>query len=85
MLALSADGSSRPVGRLVQGVRYAATAVVGHTAYVFGGEVNGRELDDVQALDLRTGRTRVVAHTPCRSATPWPRRSATRSCWSEAG
>lgn len=64
VLALSADGSSRPVGSLVQGVRYAATAVVGHTAYVFGGEVLGRELGDVQALDLRTGRARVVAHLP---------------------
>ena len=64
VLALSADGSSRPVGSLEQGVRYAATAVLGHTAYVFGGEVLGRELGDVQALDLSTGRTRVVARLP---------------------
>ena len=55
MLALAADGSSRPVGSLAQGVRYAATAVLGHTAYVFGGEVLGRELGDVQALDLLDG------------------------------
>ena len=31
--------------------------VSGHTAYVFGGEVLGRELDTVQAVDLATGRT----------------------------
>jgi N-acetylneuraminic acid mutarotase len=62
VLAVSADGSSHAVGRLVQGVRYAATAAVGHTAYVFGGEVLGHELGDVQALDLRTGRARVVSH-----------------------
>jgi N-acetylneuraminic acid mutarotase len=54
----------QPHGRLAQGVRYAATAVLGHTAYVFGGEVSGRELDAVQAVDLDTGRTRVVARLP---------------------
>lgn len=64
ILALNADGSSRPAGRLTQGVRYAATAVSGHTAYVFGGEVLDQELSDVQAVDLRTGRTRVVARLP---------------------
>lgn len=64
LLSLSADGVSRPAGRLVQGVRYAATAVAGHTAYVFGGEVNDAELSTVQAVDLRTGHTRLVAHLP---------------------
>lgn len=64
ILGLAADGSSRPVGSLAQGVRYAATARAGHTAYVFGGEVLGRELDAVQAVDLRTGRTSVVARLP---------------------
>jgi hypothetical protein len=53
-----------PVGRLVRGVRYAATAVAGGTAYVFGGEVLGHELDAVQAVDLRTGRSRPVARLP---------------------
>ena len=52
ILALAGNGSSRPFGHLVHGVRYAATAVSGHTAYVFGGEVLGRELDTVQAVDL---------------------------------
>jgi N-acetylneuraminic acid mutarotase len=64
ILSLTADGSSRPVGHLVRGVRYAATARIGHTAYVFGGEVLGSELDTVQAVDLNTGRTRVVARLP---------------------
>jgi hypothetical protein len=64
VLTVHSDGSVRPEGRLVQGVRYATTAVAGHTAYVFGGEVSGRELGAVQAVDLRTGRTRVVAHLP---------------------
>jgi N-acetylneuraminic acid mutarotase len=64
ILSLGADGSSRPVGHLVRGVRYAASARIGHTAYVFGGEVLGSELDTVQAVDLTTGRTRVVARLP---------------------
>jgi N-acetylneuraminic acid mutarotase len=64
VLALSPGGSDRQVGALVRGVRYAATATLGHTAYVFGGEVLGRELDTVQAVDLRTGRTRVVGRMP---------------------
>jgi hypothetical protein len=64
ILALRPDGSSRAAGALATGVRYAATAVSGHTAYVFGGEVLGRELVGVQAVDLRTGRTRVVARLP---------------------
>ena len=64
VLALAGDGSSRTVGHLVHGVRYAATAVSHHTAYAFGGEVLGRELGTVQAVDLTTGRTRVVATLP---------------------
>ena len=64
ILSLARDGSSRPVGHLVHGVRYAATAASGRTAYVFGGEVLGRELGTVQAVDLATGHTRVVARLP---------------------
>jgi hypothetical protein len=64
VLRLAADGSSAPAGHLVRGVRYAATARIGRTAYVFGGEVLGAELDGVQAVDLATGRTRVVARLP---------------------
>ncbi|MGZ4580206.1 MAG: hypothetical protein ACXVXG_06185 [Nocardioidaceae bacterium] len=50
----------RVLGRLPSGVRYAAVAVVGHTAWVLGGEVAGRELRSVYALDLRSGK--VIAH-----------------------
>jgi hypothetical protein len=57
-------GPMRPFGALVRGVRYAATAVVGDAAYVFGGEVDHAELDTVQRIDLRTGRARVVARLP---------------------
>lgn len=64
VLRVSAGGSVHPEGRLVRGLRYAAPAVLGHTAYLFGGEVLGRELDVVQAVDLHTGRTRVVGHLP---------------------
>jgi hypothetical protein len=64
ILSLAADGTTRPAGHLARGVRYAATARVGHTAYVFGGEVLGAELDAVQAVDLRTGRTHMVARLP---------------------
>jgi hypothetical protein len=52
------------VGALRTGVRYAATAVVGRSAYVFGGEVDHQELDQVQRVDLDTGRTVVVGRLP---------------------
>jgi Kelch motif len=64
LLVVGRDGSVRPRGRLARGVRYSATAVLGHTAYVFGGEVLGRELDAVQAIDLRDGHTTVVGRMP---------------------
>jgi hypothetical protein len=64
ILSLDAHGRSRAVGHLVRGVRYAATALVGRTAYVLGGEVLGQELPTVQRVDLTTGRTRVVARLP---------------------
>jgi N-acetylneuraminic acid mutarotase len=64
LLRVGADGSVRPDGRLALGVRYAATAVDGRVAYVFGGEVLGHELDAVQQIDLHTGRTTVVARLP---------------------
>lgn len=51
-------------GRLARGVRYAATAALGDTVFILGGEVAGSELDQVQAYDVRTGRSRVVATLP---------------------
>ncbi|MCW2866517.1 MAG: Kelch repeat-containing protein, partial [Marmoricola sp.] len=59
-----AAGGFRRIGALRVGVRYAATAQVGRSVYVLGGEVDHRELSEVQRLDLRTGRTRVVARLP---------------------
>jgi hypothetical protein len=64
ILSVDGHGRSHAVGHLVRGVRYAATAVVGHAAYVLGGEVLGQELSTVQRVDLTTGRTRVVARLP---------------------
>lgn len=62
--ATATPGGFRRVGSLREGVRYAATAQVGGAVYVLGGEVDHRELAEVQRLDLRTGRTRVVARLP---------------------
>jgi hypothetical protein len=64
VLRIDRAGAPHPFGRLLTGVRYAATAVAGHTAYVFGGEVLGHELGGVQAVDLRTGHTRTVGRLP---------------------
>jgi N-acetylneuraminic acid mutarotase len=57
-------GGLHPVGRLVSGVRYAATAVVGASVYVFGGEVNGRELGSVQVYNAAKARSAVVGRLP---------------------
>jgi hypothetical protein len=64
ILAVGARGGLTRFGKLVVGVRYAATALVGTDAYVFGGEVDHRELDTVQRVDGRTGRTTIVARLP---------------------
>ncbi|MGN6722718.1 MAG: hypothetical protein ACTHJM_08910, partial [Marmoricola sp.] len=59
---LAQSGNSlRPAGHLVEGVRYAATAVLGSSIYLFGGEVSGAELSVVQKYDTTTHRTTVVA------------------------
>lgn len=63
-LAQGGSGRLRPAGRLKMGVRYAATAVLGGSVYLFGGEVDGRELGVVQRFDARSGRTSVVARLP---------------------
>lgn len=66
LAVLRTDGSSvRAVGRLPQGLRYSGTARVGREVYVLGGEVDGRELDEVLRLDVRTGRVRTLAPMPC--------------------
>jgi hypothetical protein len=64
ILRLSPQGRPRPVGSLLQGVRYAASARIHSDAYVLGGERDGREVDDIQRVDLKTGRTRPAGHLP---------------------
>lgn len=64
VLAQSGSSGLRPAGRLVDGVRYAATAVVGTSIYLFGGEVAGAELSAVQRYDTTTHQTTVLAHLP---------------------
>ncbi len=63
ILAVGPNGL-RPAGHLTTGVRYAATAVLGSDVYVFGGEVSGQELGNVQRYDATTQKTTVVARLP---------------------
>lgn len=63
VLAQSGTGL-KPAGDLVEGVRYAASVVVGSSIYLFGGEVSGAELSAVQRYDTVTHKTTVVAHLP---------------------
>lgn len=61
----STDGRTwTKVGALAVPLRYAATAVVGPTVWLFGGEASGAESDVVQTFDTATGKGRVVAHLP---------------------
>src|SRR4029077_4149948 len=64
VLRLSRAAAPRPIGALLQGVRYAATAQLHSDVYVFGGEFAGRELGSVQAVDLATGHTRPAGRLP---------------------
>jgi hypothetical protein len=64
ILRLAPRTAPRPVGSLLQGVRYAAMARIHSDVFVFGGEVAGRELSTVQRVDLTTGRTRPAGHLP---------------------
>lgn len=64
ILRQTGNGQLTSAGQLTVGVRYAATAAIGSAIYVFGGEVNGRELDVVQRFDTTTGRTTIVGHLP---------------------
>lgn len=64
VLAQSGSGGLKPAGHLVEGVRYAASAVVGTSIYLFGGEVSGAELGVVQRYDTVSHTTTVVARLP---------------------
>jgi N-acetylneuraminic acid mutarotase len=57
-------GVAQPVGALIHGVRYAATARVGSSVFVFGGEDAGREADTIQRVDLATGGVQPAGHLP---------------------
>ena len=52
------------VGRLPQGIRYAAVVVIGDLAWVVGGEKDHRELSAVYAVDLRSGHVRPAGRLP---------------------
>lgn len=55
------------VAHLRSTVRYPAVAMAGSGGaqlLVFGGEHDGVQIDDVQQVDLATGRTRVIGHLP---------------------
>jgi hypothetical protein len=53
-----------PVARLPVTVRYAAVVALGDQLLVFGGEHDGAQVTDVQAVDLRAHRASVVGHLP---------------------
>lgn len=52
------------VGALPVSVRYPAVAVSGGSIWLFGGEHAGKQVSDVQRIDLATGRGRVAGHLP---------------------
>ncbi|MBE3074852.1 MAG: hypothetical protein IMZ75_07885 [Actinobacteria bacterium] len=56
------------VGALPVSVRYPAVAVSGASIWLFGGEHAGKQVSDVQRIDLATGRGRVAGHLPRRLA-----------------
>ncbi|HET6817913.1 MAG TPA: hypothetical protein VFH66_11860 [Mycobacteriales bacterium] len=65
----TADGRRfSTVAQLPVTVRYAAVAAVaaagGDDLLVFGGEHDGVAIDDVQQVDLKTGRARIIGHLP---------------------
>jgi N-acetylneuraminic acid mutarotase len=64
ILRLTSSGPPHRAGALAHGVRYAATARLGPRVFVIGGEVDGRELDTIQRVDLTTGRTRPTGRLP---------------------
>jgi Kelch motif protein len=53
------------IADLAAPVRYAAVAAIGSTLYVFGGELaDGRDSDEIQAIDLANHSTNVVGRMP---------------------
>lgn len=61
----STDGVSyKVVTQLPTPVRYAGVAVVGTTIYLVGGEHNGAQTAQIQAVDTAAGTAKVVANLP---------------------
>ena len=59
------DGHTfRPAGTLPQGLRYSGVTVAHGAVWILGGEVDGRELDEVLRFDPRTGQVRRVGRLP---------------------
>jgi N-acetylneuraminic acid mutarotase len=59
------DGAHfRPLALLRSGIRYAGVASWRGRVWVFGGEVAGRELDEVLRVDVGTGRVRQMGRLP---------------------
>ena len=52
------------VGTAAVTVRYPAVAASGGSIWLFGGEHAGKQITDVQRIDLATGRGRVTGHLP---------------------
>ncbi|CAI9399706.1 hypothetical protein [Aestuariimicrobium sp. T2.26MG-19.2B] len=61
---LSGPSGLHMLGHLVRPVRYAGGALIGQTAYVVGGEVDGHELSVIQCVDVATGVARICGHLP---------------------
>ena len=52
------------VGSVAVPVRYPAVAVSAGAIWLFGGEHDGKQVNDVQRIDLATGRGSVAGHLP---------------------
>jgi len=52
------------VGNLPVSVRYPAVATSGGSIWLFGGEHGGKQVTDVQRVDLRTGKGSIAGHLP---------------------
>ncbi|TMK51679.1 MAG: hypothetical protein E6G66_05325 [Actinobacteria bacterium] len=62
---VTTDGVSyKAVAQLPTPVRYAGVAAFGTTIYLVGGEHNGAQVSQIQAVDVAAGTAKVVANLP---------------------
>ena len=62
---VTTDGVNyKVVTQLPTPVRYAGVAAVGTTIYLVGGEHNGAQISQIQAVDVASGTARVVSNLP---------------------